>query len=202
MNGHMSAIRDWSSVKLHVRDDVQFWPAHDNGEPVFRVECSATGKFFSIGYQEYLLLSLLDGTNTVVEACGQAARASFRSVGNDSLDRQLSRGESLDMYQSVEVAIWAFESGILEVSGTKRDRVTESSPALNPLFVRLPVPGLARLINCVALPVSKLCHPAVVWGFIIFIAVSTIALGVEFVAFKDGANPIFDRNNWVWYLGT
>lgn len=64
---------DLTQQPLCLARDLRYWPIHQRGELVYRIEIPSLYRYFRVGYEEYLFLSLLDGQTTIPQACGLAA---------------------------------------------------------------------------------------------------------------------------------
>ncbi len=65
---------DLTYQKLRLAEDVIVWPVQERGKLVYRLEIPSLHRFYRVGYEEYVLMSLLDGKTTLPQACGLAAR--------------------------------------------------------------------------------------------------------------------------------
>ena len=64
---------DLAQQTIRIAEDVVVWPVQERGETAYRLEIPSLHRFFRIGYEEYVLISLLDGRTTIPQACGLAA---------------------------------------------------------------------------------------------------------------------------------
>ena len=64
---------DLTHQKLRMAEDVMVWPVHERGELVYRIEIPKLHRFFRVGFEEYVFISVLDGSTSIPQACGLAA---------------------------------------------------------------------------------------------------------------------------------
>lgn len=151
----------------------------------YRIEDIATGRYYEIGYAEYVFLSLLDGQTSVAEAMSVAART--------------FRDEALSLEDVTSLIRWAAESELLK-SGPRPPK--PPSPwkifgAINPLWMKIPLPSPDRVIQKLAPLLSWtqsrwMVVPAVV--LTIWAMLSGLAHAGEIAAAFSG---ILAVSNWI-----
>ena len=138
---------DLTQQKLCIAPDVMFWPVREQGELVYRIEIPKLHRFFRVGYEEYVFLSLLDGQTTIPQACGLAAS----KLG--------SRAPTTE--QAKTIARWLLTNGLAHLQSdpppTRNRKVSEPAnfpqPILqvlgkvNPFWIKVPLPLSERWIN-------------------------------------------------------
>ena len=72
MTGRDPNTVDLMQQRVRLAEDVKFWPVHERGELVYRLEIPSLHKFFRVGYEEYVLISLLDGETTLPQRGGRS----------------------------------------------------------------------------------------------------------------------------------
>ena len=190
---------DLSQTKVRLADDVVFWPVRERGQFAYRLEIPSLHRFFRIGYEEYVFVSLLDGNTTVPQACGLAAAI----LGK----RAPTAG------QAASIQRWLLKNELAYVDGSEppvRDprrpnpAVPKASLAgrLNPFWIKVPLTRDGRWIDALSTPLrwcfSKL---AVVIGLVV------ILTGMLILYFHRGSliastSEAFSAHNWIWLLVT
>lgn len=190
---------DLSQTKVRLADDVVVWPVRERGQLVYRLEIPSLHRFFRVGYEEYVFISLLDGNTTVPQACGLAAA----QLGN------LAPTAS----QASAIQRWLLKNGLAYIAGSDPPVRDPSRPApgaspksplanLNPFWIKLPISRdgrwlqpLARALNwCFSLPV-------VLGGFALIILGLALLYG-NWNRFTEQTADAFSANNWIWLLVT
>ena len=132
---------DLTHQKLRLADDVRVWPVHERGKLVYRFEIPSLHKFFRVGYEEYVFISLLDGNTTVPQACGLAAAtlgsAAPSSTAADAIQRWLLKNE-LAYLESDGPPVRN------TATATPDQRPATFWSRLNPFWMKLPLPGVER----------------------------------------------------------
>ena len=191
---------DLKQQPLQIAEDVLFWPVQERGELVYRIEIPKLHRFFRVGRQEYLFLSLLDGQTTIPQACGLAAA----ELGN--------RAPTAD--QALAIGRWLLKNELayLPTDGphTRGDKVTAASSEhqaaelfgrLNPFWIKIPLPRIERWIeSCAKFLRPLFAPPSVVIG-VLLICTALLAMGTQWTVFSQSSTNVFHKTNWVWFLG-
>ena len=109
MNPADLSTRDLTNCRLKLSDELIFAPQEHAGATYYHIEAPSRGKFYRVGFAEYVLLSLLDGRTTLA----QAVTLSVRALGSRALSQQ----------KALEVAMWLLENELARIadgSGTAR----------------------------------------------------------------------------------
>lgn len=190
---------DLSQQPLRLADDVKFWPVQENGKLVYRLEIPSQHKFFRVGYEEYVFISLLDGNTTAPQACGLAA---------SELGSRAPTSASADSIQR-----WLLNNQLAYLASDgppRRDRWghadANAAPSwwsrLNPFWMKFPLPGGAQWIESWANRLTAcFSHHAVVAGSVLILA-GLMALGMHWDRFVASAGEILSPANWLWLLAT
>jgi putative peptide zinc metalloprotease protein len=190
---------DLNQQPLRLAEDVKFWPLQENGKLVYRLEIPAQHKFFRVGYEEYVFISLLDGKTTAPQACGLAASV----LG--------SRAPTSSSADSIQRWLLNNQLAYLQSDGPpRRDRWghadANAAPSwwsrLNPFWMKFPLPGGAKWIEPWAdrLRACFSSH-AVVAGCLLILA-GLVTLVVHWDRFVTSAGDILSPANWLWLLVT
>ena len=63
-----SSVKDISGSRLKLAEELLFAPQVYGTKTHYHIEHPSRGKFYRVGYPEYVFLSLMDGTRTVAQA--------------------------------------------------------------------------------------------------------------------------------------
>lgn len=193
---------DLAYQQLKIAPDVMVWPVRERGETVYRLEIPKLHRFFRVGYEEYVFLSLLDGQTTIPQACGLAAS----KLG--------SRAPTAD--QAKTIARWLLTNGLAHFDSdpppvrrqTTDHAASPSNPAgrligkLNPFWIKLPLPGVDGLINRYADAFRPLLSRTAVAVGMLLIMVAAFVLMANWHEFVASSTALFHPGNWVWLLLT
>jgi putative peptide zinc metalloprotease protein len=192
--------RDLTQQKLQLAEDLMVWPVRERGELVYRIEIPKLHRFFQVGYEEYLLISLLDGRTTLPQACGLAAAR----LG----DRAPTAA------QAGVIGRWLLQNELayLEADGPPNRRATSRHAGsgaavaarflgrLNPFWIKIAVPRSQHWINsCAALLRPLLDMPAVILGMALILT-AVIVLLSNWDEFASSSGSLFLPGNWLWLL--
>lgn len=164
---------------LAIAPDVMIWPVRERGQTVYRLEIPRLHRFFRVGYEEYVFISLLDGKTTAAQACGLAAA----ELGKD--------GPTED--ESMAIARWLLRNRIAHFAGSPpptrhhgkpardhgmpdRSRGTSILTRWNPLWIKFPIPGIDRPIERVARSLTWTLSPIAVAASIVTMIVAALVL--------------------------
>jgi putative peptide zinc metalloprotease protein len=187
------SVLDPASAVLTLRDDLKFTPAEFDCEACYMVEDPLRGKYFRIGSDEFTLISLLDGKNTIAQAIGLSAPT--------LQERAFTENEAMS------VCHWLLESQLAVCGGAGQGERLASSArkmaqnklvaAVNPLAMRLPLfnptPLLSRVLPWVQWVFSR---PAVVaWGVVCLIGIVVAANHRGDLV--ESSAVLLDRDNWL-----
>ncbi|QDT12020.1 efflux RND transporter periplasmic adaptor subunit [Planctomycetes bacterium K23_9] len=193
---------DPSEQKLRIAADVVFWPVRERGQIAYRIEIPSLHKFFRVGYEEYVLISLLDGETTLPQACGLAA-ARLRDRAPTS-------------QQAKTIVQWLLSNQIVHPSDsptpvrspeTSRDAGSNWIGKLNPFWMKVPLTGNkgARNSNWIE-PIADafrfLFGPGAVVLGCLLICAAIFSLVLHWDQFTSSAASVASPNNWAWLIGT
>jgi len=187
------SVLDPASAVLTLRPDLRFTPAEFDREACYMIEDPLRGKFFRIGSDEFSLISLLDGKNTIAQAIGLSA-ATLR-------ERAFTENEAM------AVCHWLLESQLAVCGGAGQGERLASSArkqaqnklaaSVNPLAMRLPLFNPSRVLNHI-LPWMQwaFSRPAVVaWCVVCLIGVLIAASHRGELV--ESSSVLLDRDNWL-----
>ncbi|QDV71161.1 Putative peptide zinc metalloprotease protein YydH [Rosistilla carotiformis] len=185
---------DVSQWKPRIASELVFWPDRVGGATRYRIEVPARHKFFSVGYEEYVFISLLDGNTTVAQACGRAAQTLGR--------------EALTQRQADSITHWLLQQRLARIDGAPRASSTASGPAdqesdkgllrrFNPFWIKLPLPHAEHWITTASACLKPAFSPPAVLAacLISWIAVASIAM--QWDRFIASSAAIFSPSTWI-----
>ncbi len=128
---------DLNQQPIRLVDGLRFWPMRQRGETIVRIESSSQRRFYHLGYEEYALVSLLDGKTSIAAACSVSAS-------------QLGPA-ALSMSQATTVVRWLLENGLAtmgsETSTHAVARDASLASRLNPFWMKIPIRNANRWID-------------------------------------------------------
>lgn len=188
---------DLSEQTVRLADELRFWPMRQRGELIYRVECPSQKRFYNLGYEEYVFVSLLDGHTSIAAACSIAA------------SRLGARAPSMD--QAVSIVRWLLQHRLaaLAFQGNASASVDEGPheaasiiQRLNPFWIKFPIRrGVVAINRFAEATQSLLSPPAVIVSVITMLAGITVFLLHRGDLFTSG-EQIFHRSTWAWWLAT
>lgn len=189
---------DLTQQRLWLAEDVRVWPVQERGELVYRFEIPSQHKFFRVGREEYIFISLLDGKTTVPQACGLAASV----LGSDA--------PTAAQAEAIQRWLLSSELAYLEADGPPVRRSSfESSDGrgkfwshFNPFWMKLPLPQAHSWLDKAAEKLTWLVSPGAMAIGVALIVVGMLTLVANWDEFTTAAAEIFSGENGLWLLGT
>jgi putative peptide zinc metalloprotease protein len=185
------STRELTTCRLKLSDELIFVPQEHAGSTFYHIEAPSKGRFYRVGYPEYVFLSLLDGRTTMA----QAVTLSVRALG----------AEALSQPKALEVALWLLEQGLAQVVDDPQSafRTTEGPTKqsglqrLNPFWIKLPLLRPDRMLQAILPLTSWLFSP-----FMTVLGLLVISLGLVVIAtcwgeFVASSQLIFSPHNWL-----
>lgn len=186
---------DLTQQPLRLARDLRFWPIHQRGELVYRIEIPSLHRFFRVGYEEYLFLSLLDGRTTIPQACGLAAA----KLG--------SRAPSADDATTISKWLLKNELAYLATEEEPKRKPHRAGGAatskwswfkrLNPFWIKVPLPKAHALMSSCARLLNPLFSPAAILLGVGLIIIALCVLGLNWADFSASSAALFLPNNWL-----
>lgn len=189
---------DLTQQKICLASDLRFWPIHQRGELVYRIEIPKLHKFFRVGYEEYVFLSLLDGQTTLPQACGLAAAKLGKRAPATS--------------DAIAIVRWLIANELAHLpsdptpSRTTKRSFGESGGILkllgkwNPFWIKVPLTGTNSLIDVASRALSPLLGRTAtfVGGGVIVVAMGILMTRWE--EFSASSSALFLPGNWFGIL--
>lgn len=187
------SVLDPANAVLTLRSDLKFTPSEFDREPCYLIEDPLRGKFFRIGTDEFTLISMLDGKNTIAQAIGLSA-ANLR-------ERAFTESEAM------AVCHWLLESQLAACGGAAHgERLAESArkqaqnklaASINPLSMRLPLCNPNAMLNRIAPYLQWIfSRPAIIGWCVVCLIGLLIAAGHRSELVESSA-VLLDRDNWL-----
>ena len=187
---------DLAQQKMLLADDIVFWPVRERGEMIYRIEIPSQHKFYRVGYEEYVFISLLDGKTTIPQACGLAAA----KLG--------SRAPTAT--QATAIQRWLLKNKLAYLpqdspptrSRTASDESKKKFLAnLNPFWMKVPIGHSDRLLLPIVRQLRWLFSPIAVLIAMITMLAGLGTLLANWSALSESSVEIFDVSNWAWLIG-
>lgn len=192
---------DLTHQQLRIADDVMVWPIREQGELVYRLEIPSLHRFFRIGYEEYVFISLLDGRRTLPQACGLAAaklgsRAPTAAQAG-TIARWLLRNELATLGSEPAPSRKHFGPSVAQENSWSRWLAK-----FNPFWIKVPLPKIEHSINQIATFLSPLLHRRLVALGVVLILVAVAMLVSHAAEFVTASTRLVHPSNWLWLLVT
>ena len=153
--------------------------------PHYRVE-SGEGRYFDIGYSEYVVLSQWDGTSSLAESVSLAARH--------------LRREALSIDEAATLLEWSGRSGLID--GVPAEAAADQKPLakLNPFWLKLPLGRPDALLDW-AQPLGRLLLSRLgLAAFALLIIAALVALPTRWATLSHSTSGILAPDNWISLL--
>ncbi|KAA1257581.1 HlyD family secretion protein [Rubripirellula obstinata] len=187
---------DLSQQKLCLASDLKFWPIHQRGELVYRIEIPKLHKFFRVGYEEYVLLSLLDGKTTLPQACGLAAAKLGKRAPTTSDATTIARW----LIANELAHLPSVPSPSRTVKRSSDHGVLKSLGKWNPFWIKVPLAGSTLIIDRASRFMSALfCRAATLVG-VLLIAAAMVVLASHWAEFSASSAALYLPGNWFGIL--
>ncbi|MCA9169586.1 MAG: efflux RND transporter periplasmic adaptor subunit [Planctomycetales bacterium] len=187
---------DTGSVRLKLAEELVFTPQVHGETTYYHIEHPTQGRFYRVGYPEYVFLSTLDGSRTVAQALAITARI----LGANALSN--ARGK--------EIATWLVanrlasladqESGWLSHTQTLERHSANGLTRFNPFWIKLPLGSPDRLLSALLPGFGWMFS---VWGTLAgltVIAVGVVCLFAHWPTFTSSATTVLAPHNWLWLM--
>ena len=198
-------FRDQNTIELarqtiRIAEDVVVWPVKERGEISYRLEIPSLHRFFRVGYEEYVLISLLDGKTTIPQACGLAAA---------TIGRRAPTGK-----QAEEIQRWLLKNELAYLPGEgppirrRTNGPNQSANEINllqrfnPFWIKIPFRPLAKWSRPLAEKLRWCCSASSIVAGIVFILIAVITLATQWDRFTDKSFEIFSPSNFIWLFAS
>ena len=191
-----SSVKDISGSRLKLAEELLFAPQVYGTKTHYHIEHPSRGKFYRVGYPEYVFLSLMDGTRTVA----QALTVTAHMLGSCALSH----------VRGVEVANWLIENRLAQLSDSDAAwSAPHGEPSggpgailkrVNPFWMKLPFGSPDRLLTILLQSVGWCFSP---WATLLGILVILFGIGSvvsHWPEFMASATSVVTPQNWLWML--
>jgi putative peptide zinc metalloprotease protein len=185
-----------SRSRPQLRSDLIFTPRPGGDHKVYLIEDRLYGRYYHIGYPEYVFISLLDGKTSIAEALSQSARI----LPNDALSEQ----------EAMVIGEWLLANDLAStVASSQAARCAESVVNLqelrawqrwNPLVIRIPFGSPDRILSRVAPWLRWFYSLPTVILFIWAILIAGYVIGSHADRFAASAEGLFSPQRWLWLV--
>jgi putative peptide zinc metalloprotease protein len=190
-----SETLDLTQQTLRLAEDVRFTPVHQCGKIVYQIEVPSLYRFFRVGYEEYVFISLLDGHTTIPQACGLAAAHLGPSAPTASETMTIAKW-LLDN----ELAYLPTKSAPLRMrslTDCDSSRLPNWLRRMNPFWIKIPIPVCVRLMNGNLQPLRHLFSTTAVFIGTLFIVSALVLAMVHRRDLLASATDLFLPKFWV-----
>ena len=191
---------DLAEQRIRLAEDVIVWPVRERGELSYRLEIPALHRFYRVGYEEYLFVSLLDGKTTPAQACGLVAAQVGRRAPSGKQAEAIGR-----WLLKNELAYLPDHGPPTRRPGAKpvaQDSRFQSLQRINPFWIKLPMRGACRFIKPVADAFRWWFSPAFLIVAFILISIAGFILVSDWGRFTDDSLQVLRPSNFIWLLAT
>lgn len=189
MNRTDSSTQDLTTCRLKLSDDLEYAVQEHAGATYYHIEARAKGRFFRVGYSEYVFLSLLDGNTTVA----QALALSTRALGARALSQK----------KAMEVTLWLLDNGLARLTGNpgifpnSDHQSSYTLRSLNPFWLKIPLLHPDRLLDWLFPLIGWLFSPWMTLLGLAVIAAGLVVIATNWAGFVASSHLIFAPHNWL-----
>lgn len=184
---------DLTRTAGRIARDVRFTPQVYDDRIYYHVHQAVSGTWYRIGYDEYILLSLLDGHTSFCEALARTA--------------QQRGATALPAEQAESLYRWAIEHGIVELAedDQARDHRPSRDPLgrlqkLNPFWIRIPLGRPQQLLDAAAPFLGWLFSPLATVAAMALIVLAAVVGFHHRKQFQEASEGILAPDNWLYLL--
>ncbi len=185
------STRDLSSTQLKLLDELIFAPQYHQGKLYYHVEVPSKGRYFRIGYPEYVFASLLDGHTSIAQAVTIGARA--------------LRAQALSHAHALQVAWWLLSNGLAIIADDGNQRLpSKAGPQrsnllarLNPFSMKVPCLHPDKLLTHLTRWTGWIFSPAATIIAMLVIAAGVMTIFGRWDRFTASSHSIFSPHNWL-----
>jgi putative peptide zinc metalloprotease protein len=187
-----SNTQDLLACRLRLNNDLVITPQEHGGILYYHIESPHQGKFFRVGYAEYVLISLLDGNTTLA----QAVTASVRVLGAAALPQK----------KALEVASWLLQNSLAQPSDSiptdplNQNRTEQKANLLrrlNPFWMKWKVGNPDRLLASILPACGWLFSRWAVTCGVLIICAGLAVILTNWDGFVSSSHMIFAPHNWL-----
>lgn len=192
---------DLTQQRLRMADDVRIWPIRERGDLVYRIEIPSLHRFFRVGYEEYVFISLLDGSTTIPQACGLAAK----KLGSRA-PTSAQAGTIVRWLLQNELAYLENDSPPVRRAYSTIDSITNNPTGLfkrlNPFWIKVPLPFSDVILDVCAKTLRPIFAPQAVFLAVVLMIGAAGVLVTHWTEFVTESASVFHPANWIWLLLT
>ncbi len=180
---------DLTTCRLRLSDELVFAIQEHAGTTYCHIESPSKGRFYRVGYPEYVFLSLLDGQTTVAQAITLSARA----LGTQALSQS----------RAMEVTLWLLENGLARFAGdlgayeNVDHQATSSLRGQSPFWLKVPLLHPDQMLNWLLPMVGWLFSPWLTLAGLAIICTGAAVIAIHWNEFIASSRLIFSPHNWL-----
>lgn len=225
----MATIADTAAVDpartiARLAEGLTVQPQLYGDETFYHLQWASEEKYFRIGYEEYVFVSLLDGKTNFGEALALTTRAlssdgedRIRNAGsNDSnqptdgygnAKEPTDSGDEFTQQRAMELYRWLLQNGLATVCdewSDRREQKSTKTPSLlqrfNPLWLKIPLGNPTRILNALQPITGWIFSPLATIAGCLFIVAAVCRLCFQWDDFQAASETVLAPDNWLWLL--
>ena len=177
---------------IRLNDELVFTPQKYGADDYFHIEIPSQSKFFRVGYNEYVFISLLDGRTTFAHALAVTAQ----QLGTDALSEDDAR-KTVTWLLENGLAAFADKRDSIETKGCENSKPTILQKA-NPFWIKIPFGNPDRLFEWIEPYTKWLWHPVAILISLLFMLTAMVTAFSTWEQIVAGCEGILAADNWVW----
>lgn len=181
---------------IRLNDELVFSPQKYGPDDYFHIEIPSTSKFFRVGYEEYVFISLLDGKTSFAHALAVTAQ----HLGTNALSEEDAK-KTITWLLENGLAAFASKKDLIELDGSERKKASLLQK-VNPFWIKIPFGNPDQYFRVLEPYTGWLFHPVTVListGAMLVALVTAVSSWDQMVA---GCAGILAPDNWLWILLT
>lgn len=176
---------------MRLNDELVFTPQKYGSEHYIHIEIPSTSKFFRVGYNEYVFISLFDGQTTFAHALAVASQ----KLGTEALSEEDAK-KVLSWLLENGLAAFADKKDSIETTQAERTKTTLLQK-VNPFWIKLPFGNPDSIFRAVEPYLLWLFHPATVVISLGIMLVALITALSSWDQISAGCEGILAPDNWL-----
>ena len=181
---------------IRLNDELIFSPQRYGSEDYFHIEVPSTSKFFRIGYNEYVFISLLDGTTSFAHALAVTAQ----QLGTTALSEEDAKRTVTWMMEN-GLAAFSEKTDAIVVAGSQNTNSSLLQKA-NPFWIKIPFGNPNQLLQSLEPYLNWLFHPVAILISLSLMVTALVTACTSWDQIVAGCGGILAPNNWLWILVT
>lgn len=225
----MSTIADTAAVDpartiVRLAEGLTVQPQVYSGKTFYHLQWKSEDKYYRIGYEEYVFLSLLDGNTNFSTALALTTRALSNEEDDEPSEWEKPQGAVIEdehvdadcpthsrdeftQQRAMELYRWLLQNGLATVCdewSDRREQKSAKAPSLlqrwNPLWLKIPLGNPERVLRILQPIVGWMLSPFATALGCLFIAAAMFQLWFQWAEFQAASETVLAPDNWLWLL--